>query len=128
MLSFDEVMVAEEAWALAHLETDVEALDRLMHKDYTIIKPDGAVWDKDTALASYVPGKRDWTEAYSSDHQIGIYGDTAVVIGVWRAKGVNNDEAFDYSARYVSVWVKEDTRVQMVSDQSTEIPSQQSIN
>lgn len=124
MFSIDEVMAAEEAWTQAHLETDVEALDRLMHRDYTIIKPDGSVWDKEKALASYIPSKRDWTEAGSSDHIVRIYGNTAVVIGVWRAKGVNNGEAFDYSARYVSVWVKEGDRVQMVSDQSTEIPSQ----
>ena len=124
MLTTDEVMAAEEAWTKAHLETDVAALDRLMHRDYTIIKPDGSVWDKETALASYVPGKRDWTEAGSSDHQVRIYGDTAVVVGVWKAKGVNNGEAFDYSARYVSVWVKEGDKIQMVSDQSTEIPSQ----
>jgi ketosteroid isomerase-like protein len=124
MLSFDEVMAAEEAWTMAHLETDIKALDRLMHRDYMIIKPDGSVWDRETALASYVPGKRNWTEAGSSDHIVRIYGNTAVVIGVWKAKGVNNGEAFDYSARYVSVWVKEDNRVQMVSDQSTEIPSQ----
>jgi len=124
MLTIDEVMKAEEAWTKAHLKTDIEALDRLMHRDYTIIKPDGSVWDKETALASYVPGKRDWAEAVSSDHRVRIYGDTAVVIGVWRAKGVNNGEAFDYSARYFSVWVKEGNRVQMVSDQSTEIHSQ----
>ena len=59
MLTIDEVMKAEEAWTQAHLETDIEALDRLMHRDYTIIKPDGSVWDKETSLASYVPGKRD---------------------------------------------------------------------
>ena len=119
-----EVLAAEEAWTQAHLDTDVEALDQLMHRDYMILKPDGSVWDKKTALASYVPGKRDWSEAGSSDHHIRIYGDTAVVIGVWRARGVNNGEAFDYSARYTSVWIKEDNRVQMVSDQSTEIASQ----
>lgn len=124
MLTIDEVLAAEEAWTQAHLETDIETLDRLMHRDYTIIKTDGSVWDKETALASYVPGKRDWTEAGSRDHRVRIYGDTAVVIGVWKAKGVNNGEAFDYSARYVSVWVKEEDRVQMVSDQSTEILSQ----
>ena len=124
MLTLDEVMAAEEAWTQAHLETDVEALDKLMHRDYTIVKPDGSIWVKETALASYVPGRRDWTEAGSSDHLVRVYGNTAVVIGVWKAKGVNNGEAFDYSARYVSVWVKEDDRVRMVSDQSTEIPSQ----
>ncbi len=123
MLTPIEVMAAEDAWTQAHLDTDVEALSRLMHRDYTIIKPDGSVWDKKMALASYVPGKRDWIMAGSGDHQVRIYGDTAVVIGVWTAKGVNNSEAFDYSARYTSVWVKEENRVQMVCDQSTEIAS-----
>lgn len=121
MLTHREIMEAEDAWTHAHLDTDIEALDRLMHRDYTIIKPDGSVWDKKKALASYVPGKREWTEAGSSDHTVRIYGDTGIVIGVWKAKGVNNGVVFDYSARYTSLWVKEDDRVQMVSDQSTEI-------
>ena len=41
MISIDEVHAAEEMWAQAHLKTDAEALERLMHPDYTIIKPDG---------------------------------------------------------------------------------------
>ncbi|MCJ7732336.1 nuclear transport factor 2 family protein [Candidatus Bathyarchaeota archaeon] len=79
-------------------------------------------WNKKTALASYVPGKRDWEEAGSSEHHIRIYGDTAIVIGLWRAKGVNKGKSFDYSTRYTSVWVKEGNRLRMISDQSTEIP------
>jgi ketosteroid isomerase-like protein len=122
MITTEEVLAAEEEWTQAHLTTDVQALNRLMHPDYTIIKPDGSVWNKEKALASYVPGKRDWTEARSSQHMVRIYGDTAIVIGLWRAKGVNNGEPFDYSARYTSLWVKENSRLMMVSDQSTEIP------
>jgi ketosteroid isomerase-like protein len=121
MLTVEEVLAAEEEWTQAHLKTDVEALDRLMHPDYTIIKSNGGVWDKKKALASYVPGKRDWTEAGSSQHNVRIYGDTAIVIGVWRAKGINNGEAFDYSARYTSLWVKKDDRLMIVSDQSTDM-------
>ncbi len=121
MLIVEEVLAAEEEWTQAHLETDVVALERLMHPDYTIIKPNGDVWDKEKALASYVPGKRDWSEAGSSQHRVRIYGDTAIVIGVWKTKGVNNGEAFDYSARYTSLWVKEDNRLMIVSDQSTDI-------
>lgn len=121
MLTREEVLKAEEEWTQAHLKTDTETIDRLMHPDYTIIKPNGDVWDKKTALASYVPGKRDWTEASSSDHMVRIYGETAIVIGVWKAKGINNGVAFDYSARYTSLWVKQDDRLLMVSDQSTDI-------
>lgn len=121
MLTIEEVLSAEEGWTQAHLKTDRDALDRLMHPDYTIIKPNGEVWNKEKVLASYVPGKRNWTEASSSDHSVRIYGNTAIVIGLWRAKGVNNGELFEYSARYTSLWVKGEGRLMMVSDQSTEI-------
>ena len=121
MLTVEEVLVIEEAWTKAHLNTDKNAIDRLMHPDYVIIKPDGSVWNKKTALASYIPGKRDWTEAVSSEYIVRIYGDTAIVIGLWRARGVNNGEHFDYKARYTSIWVKDDDELRIVSDQITEI-------
>ncbi|TFH15581.1 nuclear transport factor 2 family protein [Candidatus Bathyarchaeota archaeon] len=44
MISIEEVHAAEEMWAQAHLKTD--ALERLMHPDFTIIKPDGTIWEK----------------------------------------------------------------------------------
>lgn len=121
MITEEKVLEAEARWAKAHLETDVDVINELMHRDYTIVKPDGSIWDREKALASYVPGKREWEEAGSSDHIVNIYGDTAIVVGVWKAKGVNNGVRFDYSARYVSLWVMENGKLQMVSDQSTEI-------
>lgn len=121
MITIEEVLAAETAWTKAHLETDVKTLDKLMHPNYSIIKPDGTVWNKDTVLASYMPGKRDWEEAESTDHIVNVFGDVAVVIGLWKAKGVNNGVSFDYSARYSSVWVKESGVLRMVSDQSTEL-------
>lgn len=121
MISREEVLKAEEKWAKAHFESDVKTIDELIHPDYSIIKPDGSVWDRETALASYIPGKREWSEAESSQHNVKIYGETAIVIGVWKAKGVNNGTPFDYKARYTSLWVKEDGKLRIVSDQSTDI-------
>jgi ketosteroid isomerase-like protein len=121
MITRDEVLEAEKEWAQAHLETDINKLDRLMHPDYIIIRPDGSVWSKEKALTSYIPGKRDWEEAGSSEHIINIYGHIAIVIGLWRAKGVNNGVHFDYYARYSSVWVKDQDELRIVSDHSTEI-------
>lgn len=121
MITIDELLRAEERWAKAHLETNVETISGLMHRDYKIVRPDGSIWGREEALASYIPGKRDWEEAGSSDHMVDIYGDTAIVIGVWKAKGVNNGVPFDYKARYTSLWVKEDRKLLIVSDQSTEI-------
>jgi len=116
-----EVLEAEARWTRAHLEGDVEAMARLMHRDYAIISPDGRVVDRDEALESYRGGGRRWDLAESDQHTVKVYGDTAVVIGRWRARGVNEGLSFDYSARYVSVWVRESGTWRIVSDQSTEI-------
>jgi ketosteroid isomerase-like protein len=121
MITVEEVLIAEERWVKAHLETKVDVISELMNPDYTIIKPEGSIWDRKTALESYVPGKREWSEAGSSDHIVNIYGDTALVIGVWKAKGVNNGTPFDYQARYTSLWVNENGNLRIVSDQSTDI-------
>ena len=50
-----------------------------------------------------------------------VYDHTAVVIGRWKGVGTNSGERFDYSARFISVYVKRDERWQMVSAQSTNV-------
>ena len=121
MITLNEVLRAENDWAEAHLKTDANALDNLMHPDYSIIRPDGSVWNKEKALSSYVPGKRNWEIAESTDHMINVYGNVAVVVGIWRAKGVNNGVHFNYKARYSSVWAKNGGVLRIVLDQSTEL-------
>jgi ketosteroid isomerase-like protein len=116
-----EVMQAEREWVEAHRRLDLSALDHLMGDDYTIIRPDGVVIGKQEALASYQSGQREWDMIDSDDYQVRVYGDTAIVIGRWTAKGLNNGQIFDYSARFTSIYVKRDGHWQMVADQSTPI-------
>ncbi len=73
------------------------------------------------ALASYASGTREWESAESDQYQVRLYGETAVLIGRWRAKGVNAGQAFDYAARFTAVYVKRDGYWQLVADQSTPI-------
>jgi ketosteroid isomerase-like protein len=64
-------------------------------------------WGKEQALASIRSGERGWEEVHNSDeYDVRIYGDTAVVVGRWRARGANAGQPFDYAAHYVSVWVE----------------------
>jgi len=120
-VAIHEILQAEQAWTAAFLQLDLATIDQLMADDYTIIQPGGAVVGKAETLASLRSEQRHWASATSDEHQVRIYGDTAIVIGRWTAKGVNHGEAFDYAARYMSVWVKRAGRWQMVADQSTSI-------
>ena len=117
----EEVLQAERAWVEAHRQLDLAAIERLMGEDYTIIRSDGSVIGKAEALASYASGTREWESAESDQYQVRLYGETAVLIGRWRAKGVNTGQTFDYAARFTAVYVKRDGRWQLVNDQSTPI-------
>ena len=44
-----------------------------------------------------------------------------MLVGRWRARGENDGEAFDYTARFMSVYMKRDGAWQMVAEQSTPI-------
>ena len=120
-VAIQEILQAEQAWTAAFLHLDLATLEQLMADDYTIIQPGGIVLGKAETLASLRSEQRHWDSAESDEHFVRIYGDTAVVLGRWTAKGVNHGQPFDYQARYTSVWVKRAGRWQMVADQSTEV-------
>jgi len=109
--------------AAGHLRLDVAALDALMAPDYAQIDAAGRIVGREEILASFRSGERGWIEAHSDEHRVRLYGDVAVVVGRWRAKGENAGQAFDYAARYVAVWARRDGRWLMVSDQATPIAS-----
>ena len=121
MDAVEQVLVAEREWLLAHLHLDIPALERLMDPDYLQIAPGGDTVNKEQVLASFRSGERHWNEAHSDEHHVRVYGNTAVVVGRWRARGENAGRSFDYQARFVSVWVRRDREWRMVSDQSTPI-------
>lgn len=116
-----EVLNVERAWTEAHVRGDVQTLEEIMASDYVKIQPDGSLSDKSITLASYQPDQRTWDVARGDEYDVRIYGDTAVVIGRWIARGINNGQSFDYAARFLSIYVRRDGRWQMVAEQSTEI-------
>lgn len=122
MDSVREVEEVEREWTQAHLRGDVATIARLMADDYCKIEPDGSVSDKAATLAKYTPETRYWEKAAGDEYDVRVYGDTAVVIGRWTARGVNNGTQFDYAARFMSVYVKHAGQWQMAAEQSTEIP------
>jgi ketosteroid isomerase-like protein len=117
----EEVIATERAWVRAHRDLDIETLDRILSEDYKKIGADGSVIGKTETLASYASMKRRWDFADSDEYQINVYGDVAVLVGRWIARGENDEEAFDYSARFMSVYVLTDDGWKLVAEQSTPI-------
>lgn len=120
------VLAAEQAWVAAHRELNPRTLAALMAEEYKSIQPDGSVIDKAAELASYQSGDRFWEFAESDEYQVEMLGDTAVLIGRWRAKGINAGVRFNYAARFMAIYVQREGHWQIFAAQSTPIPGQTS--
>ena len=120
---FNAVVLAEHQLAAAHLQLDLKTIEHLLHPDYVIVQPGGKVETKAEVIASYNTGTRHWDTAQVDQLDIRLYGDTAMVVGRWRASGQHATERFTYVARFLSIWLKQEGRWQNIAYQSTEIES-----
>lgn len=117
----NEILTVEETWTRAHRDLNIAVIAEIMAPEYSQITADGRVIYRDEALASYRSGQRHWEFAQSDQLDVRIYGETALVIGRWRAKGTNHGLKFDYSARFSCVYVRRCGKWQIMLDHSTPI-------
>jgi hypothetical protein len=122
--SVKEVLATEKAWVQAHLDLDLKVLDRVLADEYLAVGSQGEIIDKTQTLASYGSGERHWEVAEGDEYLVHLYNETAVVYGRWRGVGINHGQPFNYMARFISVYVHQEGRWQMVSAQSTPIVNQ----
>ena len=113
-----DVIQQDLNWAKAHIELDIDQIEMIMSDGYQQRQPDGSFKNKTEVLASYRSGNREWEIAESKDHHVRISGKLAIVIGRWHGKGVNQDQVFDYQARFLSIYRLEDQVWRMIFDQS----------
>jgi len=115
------VIQAEQALAAAHLTLDLATIDQLLHPNYVIVQPGGVHENKAQTLASFTTGERHWDLAESDEMVVRLYGNTAIVTGRWRGRGRNGAVHFDYQARFLSTWVREDGEWRNVAYMATEV-------
>lgn len=115
------IIQAEQELAAAHVTLDLSTIDQLLHPSYTILQPDGRLENKSAVLESYQHSGRNWDSASVSNLEVAVTGNLALATGLWRASGQNGQNTFDYSARFLSMWRKDNGRWQNIAYQSLEI-------
>ena len=99
------LMALENGWNQAQLHHDSKALDELVADTFISTDNDGTFMTKTQFLAdnkdlSYAP-----TLMTNSDERIFMYGNAAVVAGIYHAKGLNKGKPFDHYGRFTDTWV-----------------------
>jgi uncharacterized protein (TIGR03067 family) len=105
----------------AIVKADAAFLERVLHEDYTHIRPRGTVENR----AEYVENRKAGRVAYEmldwDDIKIRVYGDTAIVTGRSTAKGKDPQGTIDQQQRWTRVFVRRDGRWQLVHFEGTPV-------
>ena len=99
------LVALEKMWNQAQITRDSKALATLTGDKFINTEWDGEV----TERAAFLRGIDDPLFAATvmsvQDMRVDMYGDTAVVTGVYHTKGTSSGKAFDHLGRFTDTWI-----------------------
>jgi ketosteroid isomerase-like protein len=121
----DEIQIRqlERAWNQAESKqevTEVASLlaDTLVYTDY-----DGSFMNKSEYLKWVAAPQQKADHLYDEGQTVKVYGDAAVVTGIYRETGTNKGKPYVIRSRFTDTWIKRGGVWLCVASHSTLIPS-----
>jgi ketosteroid isomerase-like protein len=120
-MSEDEgrVLALETAWNHAEQSKDVAALDQLLAPELIYIDYDGSLMNKEQFLAAVKREGLSPSQIVNESQSAKVFGDCAVVTGIYREKGTSNGKPYTRRGRFTDTWVRTDNTWRCVASQST---------
>ena len=106
----EELLKVEDQFAEAIVKNDLDGIGRLVTDDWIIIDPDGGTVDRTRFLEVIKSGDLTHELMESDDLRVRVYGDSAVVTAITRAKGKFMGQEFSTQERATDVFVKREGR------------------
>jgi ketosteroid isomerase-like protein len=116
-----KILALENAWNQAEEHKDVKALETLLHPDLVYIDYDGSIMSKAEFIASVKAPALHPEQIVNESMTAHLYGDSAVVNGIYREKGIKNGKAYQRRGRFTDTWVFQGGFWKCVASQSTVI-------
>jgi len=120
----EEIKKVEQERNQALLKHDTATLDRMTSDDYTFINQRGELRTKAEILAGFKSGSFNYDAREVSDLEVRVYGDTAVVTGRAKQKGVENSKDYSGENRFTRVYIKQNGHWVSVALQVTLVAKQ----
>jgi len=118
-----KVLALEKAWNHALEEKDPKALDALLASTFVSVDSDGSIASKAEFLASIKAPDYQPSTVVTEQSSVQVYGNAAVVTGVFRVKETKNGKPRIRRERFTDTWIRMSNGWQCVATQSTSIPS-----
>lgn len=114
-----KILALENAWNQAEQNKDSKALDGLLASTLVYIDYDGSLMDKAKFMASVKAPSLHPEQIVNESMTAYLYGDSAVVTGIYREKGVRNGRPYSRRGRFTDTWVNQGGTWVCASSQST---------
>jgi len=114
-----KILALESAWNLAEEEKNISALDQMLATTFVYTEFDGSFSDKSHFLKGIKTSSIDSDQITNQDVAVVLYGDSAVVTGIFKEKGIENGKAFTRHGRFTDTWVKQNGIWLCVASQAT---------
>jgi ketosteroid isomerase-like protein len=113
------VLALETAWGHAIEAKDTKALDMLLASTFVGVEIDGSMSNKSEFLAGIKAPDYQPSQAVNEEVNVQVYGNAAVVVGIFRVKGMEKGKPYVHRERFTDTWIKQNQTWQCVASQAT---------
>ena len=122
--SADEIQIRqlERAWNQAEAKQEVKEVANLVDDTLVYTDYDGSIMNKTEYLKWVAAPEQKADHLYDEGLTVHVYGNAAVVTGIYRESGTNKGKHYVLRSRYTDTWIKRDGVWRCVASHSTLIP------
>jgi ketosteroid isomerase-like protein len=113
------LLALESAWNHAEQSKDAAALNQLLSETLMYVDYDGTLLNKKEFLESTLHNDVRSEQINNDGMTVHVYGEAAVVTGLYRDKGIEKGKPFSRHGRFTDTWVRQNGAWQCVASQST---------
>jgi ketosteroid isomerase-like protein len=123
--SADEIRIKqlERAWNQAEAKQEVKEVSSLLADTLVYTDYDGSFMNKSEYMKWVVAPQQKANHLYDEGLSVQMYGDAAVVTGIYRETGTNKGKPYVIRSRFTDTWIKRNDAWLCVASHSTLIPS-----
>ena len=113
------LLALESAWNHAEQSKDAAALNQLLGESLVYVEYDGTLLNKKEFLQATLNNNVEQEQINNDGMTVHVYGNAAVVTGLYRDKGIEKGKPFLRRGRFTDTWVSQNGVWQCVASQST---------
>lgn len=100
------ILALEHAWDQAQERGDVKALAVIFDNSLVYVDYDGELMTKAAYLGRVKANNIHMEQIVADEMSVQMFGNTAIVVGTYRVKGMENGKPYLHHGRFTDTWVR----------------------